>query len=61
MDRKVVAQFFSGDYDPEAEDRSRSSLASIEVAEQNKFKTQNKYVDRYRQDRDRLASQPTSI
>lgn len=33
VDRKVVARFFSDEYNFECEERSRSSLASIEVVE----------------------------
>jgi hypothetical protein len=40
VDRKVVAKFFSGAYDPEDEERSRSSQASIDIIEQNVEDTQ---------------------
>ena len=51
----------NSNYDPVSEANSKSSLASIDIAEQNKQKTARKYVQRYTQDEERLACQRTRI
>ena len=61
VDRKAQHSLGSSNYDPVSEANSRTSLTSIDIAEQNKQKTAQKYVKRYTQDEERLAGQRTRI